>query len=345
MDVYLVADIGGTKLELALARVGGDGSGRGFGTGRGTSAGTTPKVVLEDLQRFPTEGVESFTSLVTQYLNGRKPLMAVIGLAGPVVGRQVGLTNLGFKVDADEIESALGISVILINDLEAHGWSIGVMGDDEFEVIQEGVVQAGNRAIIAAGTGLGEAILFWDGAEHRPSPSEGGHSSFAPSSLDEVEFLRFMLQRYDHVSWERVVSGIDGFRDIFSFLYQSQKIQISASEADEMLALGAAIGPALTQRAHQGVSYATQVVEWFVGLYGAEAGNLSLKAMALGGVYLGGSIVHHILPWIRRGDFAKRFVQKGRFRPLLETIPIKVIKDPYSALKGAGALAHRLANP
>lgn len=337
--MYLVADIGGTKLELALARM----------------VGATPEVEttalgryqvnLEDVQRFPTEGIESFSALLEQYLRGRKPQMAVIGVAGPVTGRQVHLTNVGLTLDADEIESRLGISAILINDLEAHGWGISAMGDDDFEIIQQGVIQAGNRAMVAAGTGLGEAILFWDGTQHRPSPSEGGHTSFAPGNLDELDLLRFMLQRYEHVSWERVVSGIDGFRDIFAFLYQTQRIKVTQADADELFSLGPAIGPALTQKAHQGVAYATKVVEWFVGLYGAEAGNLALKAMSLGGVYLGGSIVHHILPWIRRGDFVNRFVQKGRFRPLLEKMPIRVIKDPHSALKGAGVLAYQLANP
>jgi glucokinase len=340
--MYLVVDIGGTKIEMAWAIVREQVAVSEREIAQNLGAIPLATVELQDLQKFATEGIHTFAPFAGNYLRDRKPSMVVIGVAGPVFNRKVKLTNLPFEIDADQIEEELGCPTILVNDLEAHGWGVSFLGVNDVETIQEGQPRLGNRALIAAGTGLGEAILFWDGEEFRPSSSEGGHCTFAPSSLEDLEFMRFMLSRYDHVSWERVVSGIDGFRDIFSYLYHTSLIKIDSSTADEVLAAGPNMGPLLTKKAHEGLPWAIKTVEWFVRFYGAEAGNLALKSMAFGGIYIGGSIIHHIMPWVQKGLFVEAFLAKGRFRSLLEKIPIRVIKDPYSALKGAGLLGHRL---
>ena len=342
--MYLVMDIGGTKIDLAWAVVHDQAPFSSNHADIPLEDLPHHTIVLEDRQQLPTGSVGDFGSFAMKFLDNRRPGMVVIGIAGPVTSRKVSLTNLSFALDANLLEQQLECPVILVNDLEAFGWGVSLLNPEDLHVVQAGERKRGNRALIAAGTGLGESILFWDGEEHRPSPSEGGHCTFSPTSPSDLDFMRFMMKRYDHVSWERVVSGIDGFRDIFTYLHHEKLIDISAPVVEEVLAAGPQIGPLITQRAHEGIPWAVKTVEWFVRFYGAEAGNLALKSMALGGVYIGGSIVHHLMPWIDKGIFTEAFLAKGRFRSLMEKIPIRIIKDSQVALKGAAILGHRLVN-
>jgi glucokinase len=208
--------------------------------------------------------------------------------------------------------------------------------------LQKGRPRPGNRALIAAGTGLGEATLFWQGGAYVPSASEGGHTSFSPTSQDQVELLRHLLGRYEHVSWERVVSGIDGFRNLADFLHVSGRITLPPEIPLESLN-SRDVGPIVTEAASSGEKWAQVVMEWFVRLYGAEAGNVALKSMAVGGVYIAGGIAPKILPWLMQGEFVAAFAEKGRFTDFLREIPVHVVTDEHAALRGAAYVAHRVA--
>jgi glucokinase len=265
-----------------------------------------------------------------------------IGVAGPVLGRLVRLTNLPWSIDADQLESVLRCPVVLMNDLEAHGWAVALSSPRDLVTLQKGRPRAGNRALIAAGTGLGEATLFWQDGTHVPSASEGGHTSFSPTSPDEVELLSYLLGRYSHVSWERLVSGTFGFRNLVDFLRASGRISLPQHISAESLD-SRDVGPLVTDAATNGDEWAQVVMQWFVRLYGAEAGNLALKSMAVNGVYIAGGIAPKILSWLKDGEFVSAFANKGRFADFMRDIPIHVVTDEHAALRGAAHVAHRHA--
>jgi glucokinase len=228
--------------------------------------------------------------------------------------------------------------VWLLNDLEANAYGIATLAPEDFLTLNEGAPQAeGNAAVIAAGTGLGEAGLYWDGRRHRPFASEGGHASFAPSNTLQVELLRYLLTHFTHVSWERVLSG-PGLHTIYTFLRDTGR-GIEPAWLSEEIHTGdpaAAIsGAALEDRC----ALCMQALDLFVALYGAEAGNLALKVMATGGVFVGGGIAPKIIEKLKDATFMQAFTAKGRLQPLLETIPVHVILNDQTALYGAARYA------
>lgn len=321
--VLVALDIGGTKVTVATA-----------------TADLAGKVTLGEVTRHGSGDHPDLVQLLRARLDGVAPAAVAIGVAGPVLGRVVRLTNLPWSIDADQIETALGCPVVLINDLEAHGWAVAQASPDDLVTLQTGRPRPGNRALIAAGTGLGEATLFWAEGRHIPSASEGGHASFAPTSAEEVGLLAYLLRTYEHVSWERVVSGIDGFRHLTEFLSTSGRIVLPPTlEPGDIKRRD--MGPVVTLAAASGEDWAQTVMAWFVRLYGAEAGNLALKSMAVGGVYIAGGIAPKILPWLRGGGFVQGFVAKGRFGDFLREIPIHVVIDEHAALKGAAHVAYQ----
>jgi glucokinase len=258
---------------------------------------------------------------------------ACFGIAGPVEGRTVRATNLPWVVDADRLEQRYPFErVTLINDLEAMAWGVSGLAPEDLATLNVGSTPSGggNAALIAAGTGLGEAGLYWDGRDLRPFACEGGHASFSPSSDVEWELRVHLSREYGHVSWERVVSG-PGLVAIHDFLSRR------AGESSRALLRGPGDpAAAIVAAAADGESrIARDAVRLFVRLYGAEAGNLALKVMAVGGVYVAGGIAPKIIDWLGQDGFMDGFIDKGRMRPLLEEMPVHVILDDRIALKGA----------
>lgn len=323
--MLVAIDIGGTKVTVATAAV--------------TAAGT---LELGEVTRHSSADHPDLVELLRFRLGSISPVAIAIGVAGPVLGRVVRLTNLPWSIDADQLESVFRCTVVLMNDLEAHGWAVAHTRPQDLVTLQKGRPRSGNGALIAAGTGLGEATLFWQDRTYVPSASEGGHTSFSPTSRDEVELLSFLLGRYGHVSWERVVSGTFGFRNLLDFLRLSGRISLPHHISEESLD-ASDVGPLVTEAATNGAEWARVVMQWFVRLYGAEAGNLALKSMAVSGVYIAGGIAPKILTWLKDGEFVSAFANKGRFADFLRDIPIHVITDEHAALRGAAHVAHRHA--
>jgi glucokinase len=266
---------------------------------------------------------------------------AAFGIAGPVIENRVQTTNLPWLVDAARLARALDLPgashVILLNDLEATAWSLAALDPSQVCVLHAGAPRArGNRAIVAAGTGLGQAALYWDGKRHRPFATEGGHSAFAPRDELEDGLLRHLrLEHGTHVSWERVLSG-PGLVAIYAYL------RGLSGGAEEDLAQGNGEDPAaaISKAALEGRSpLAERALERFAALYGSQAGNLALTVLASGGVYLAGGIAPKVLPILERPGFLDAFLDKGRLRPFLEAVPVRVILDDRAPIYGAARRA------
>lgn len=320
--VILAGDIGGTKAQLALF-----------------ASGSHPRSpVLEE--RLPTNGSPSLEALVRQFLTraNARPTRCVFGIAGPVSDNTCITTNLPWHVDGHAMSTDLGAPVSLLNDLEATAWGLSTLTEADLLVLQPGVRTPGNRALIAAGTGLGEAILMQDGERWRPMPSEGGHTDFGPTDSLEDELLRWLRGKYGRVSYERILSG-PGLADLYRFFRETRRGQEPSEVAT---AFDAAEQPAaiVTQTALDGsCERARLTLDRFVKIYGAEAGNLALKSLALGGVFVGGGIAPRMIPALTRGGFMQSFFEKGRLSPVLTRIPVSVVLDPKTAVWGAAAHA------
>jgi glucokinase len=322
--VILVGDIGGTKATLALVDA-------------------ARPLAVEEKATLASRDHASAADLVRSYADQHRGRIhaASLGVPGPVIDDAAKTTNLPWTiVGADIARSLGGAPVMLLNDLEAFGWGIALLPADRFALLQEGASDArGNGALIAAGTGLGEAGLFWDGTRHIPFASEGGHTDFAPRTPREVRLLEFLARRHGHVSWERAVSG-PGLVNVFEFLRDAEGMAVP-KELAEALAREPEHDPALVSTAAlaERAPIAVEALDLFTRLYGAEAGNLALKLVATGGVYLTGGIAPKILPKLKDGTFIAAFLDKGRFRWLLEKIPVRVVLDEATALYGAAHYA------
>lgn len=326
MNRVLAGDIGGTKTRLAIVEVEG------------------MRLYVERETSYPSRDFSSFDDLLTEFLRNRQvPAHAALGIAGPIKGRTVSVTNLPWFIDADALQKRFGFSTCdLLNDLEAVACGLPALGGDDLLTLQAGAVDAsGNAAVIAAGTGLGEAGLYWDGRQHHPYATEGGHASFSPQDDLELELLRYLQQLYGHVSWERVVSGM-GLPDLHAFLRGYRRSALPQWLDEEMRADAAA---AISRAALAGSDdICIETLDCFVRLYGAEAGNLALKTMSRGGLYVGGGIAPKILPLLQHGGFMAAFLDKGRMRPLLEAMPVRVILNDRVALYGPALFAGKHSN-
>jgi glucokinase len=263
---------------------------------------------------------------------------ACFGVAGPVADGRIEMPNLGWRLDAQRLGETLGVArVVLLNDLEATAYGVDTLTADRFAVLNAGVPRSdANAALIAAGTGLGVAILFWDGARRRVSASEGGHADYAPRDAEQEGILGRLRARFGHVSWERLVSG-PGLRNIYDALDVEEDPGVARSIAAAADASAAIAEAALARTCARCV----RALDVFADCYGAAAGNLALHALAAGGVYIGGGIAPKILRKLEDGSLFRAFADKGRLSPLLRDIPVKVILDPTTALRGAAAhLAH-----
>jgi glucokinase len=317
--MILAGDIGGTNTRLALVEATGD----------------DLRLVAE--KTFPSRERTSLEATIAEFLSlhSCELTSASIGIAGPVRNGRCEATNLPWVVDSKTVAKRLRLKRVgLINDLEANAYGIAVLQSKDFVILNKGVRNArGNKAIISAGTGLGEAGMYWDGTIHRPFASEGGHADFAPRNHLEMELLNYSMKRYRRVSYERLVSG-PGLVNIFQFLRDTGKGE-EPSWLTEQMRHGEP-APIVSQCALEGKSpLCVQTLEMFVSLYGAEAGNLALKLLSTGGVYLGGGIAPKIISKLKEPEFMNAFTAKGRMRPLLQSIPVRVIMNPKTALLGA----------
>jgi glucokinase len=255
------------------------------------------------------------------------------------------LTNLPWTLDSRELSTGLGIQhVFLINDLEANGYGIAELSADQIYTLSEGDgSQVGNRALVAAGTGLGESILIWNGRAHVPYPSEGGHADYAPRNEDEIELLRFLQRKYNgRVSFERVVTGM-GMTSIYEFLREVKGVEEPVWLAEK---IAAAHDPnsVITEMGLAAKSeLCAKTLDMFASAYGAEAGNLALKVLSVGGLYVGGGIAPRILEKLKDGTFMKAFTDKGRLSQLLINMPVRIILESRAALMGAAAYAEARA--
>lgn len=320
----LAGDIGGTKTRMAL-----------FETRGG-------RLALIRENHYLSKQFDSLSAIIETFLATDSPAFehAGFGIAGPVRNGICETTNLPWKINARDLSVKLGgKTVSVLNDLEANAYGIAELEAEDFAVIQEGDPQAvGNAAVISAGTGLGEAGLYWDGTRHRPFASEGGHCDFSPSQEIDFVLLQHLFKRHGHVSWERVLSGM-GLLNIHEFLCEYRKLPSPAWLEEDMKRIGDR-GRAVTEAALSGkCPVCVEAMNLLVRFYGAKAGNLALTLMATGGVYLGGGIAPRIFQKLKSPLFLKAFLEKGRMQKNLERIPIKVILNDRTALLGAGHFA------
>lgn len=326
--MILAGDIGGTKTVLGLFE---------------ESGGT---LHMSHNGEYASAAHPSLEVIVADFL-GRvqtaPPRAACFGIAGPVVAGRAQLTNLSWVVDARHLAQALPATrVTLLNDLQATALGALRLEERELHVLNRGTPPAepSTIAVIAAGTGLGEAYLFWDGTAWRPGASEGGHVDFAPRNADESALLDFLRERFHgHVSYERILSG-PGLANLYAFERQRRGVaepgRLSARTAG-----GDAAAAIAAEALTGGDAACVAALGRFVEIYGSEAGNLALKLFALGGVYVAGGIAPKILEVLEDGRFMRAFAAKGRFAPMLAAIPVTVVLNPRAALIGAAHFAAR----
>ncbi len=325
--MIIAGDIGGTKTNVALF----DGEGGGIG-----------RIFVQ--QSFPSGKFGSLEAILAEFLSTHKPEVithACFGVAGPVVGGRVEATNLVWTVSDRKLAETLGVpSVLLINDLEATAYGIDTLPPEKLFTLNEGdASRQGHRALIAAGTGLGMAALFWDGARHRPMPSEGGHADFAPRDETQIALLQHLRKKIGgRVSCERVLSGL-GLVNVYEFLREEGRGEEPAWLAREIE--GAEdVGAAISNAALAGKSdLAAHALSIFIDVYGATAGNLALLVKPEGGLYVGGGIAPKILSRLGDGDFLRAYGDKGRMSALAMSFPVRVILDDKTALYGAARRA------
>lgn len=332
--VILGGDIGGTKTWLGIFRA----------SARDAAAPLT----LRRAAKYSSKSATGLDQLIAGFLEdeGDEVDFACFGLPGPVRGRRARLVNLPWEVDADALAARFGFkAAFLVNDLEANAHGIGELGPRDFAVLHEGgPAAAGNMAVISPGTGLGEAGIFWDGRKHTPFACEGGHCDFAPRTDIEVDLLEHLSVSHGHVSFERVLSGSMGIPNIYRFLRDTGRGAETPAMA-EALETGDA-GSVISQAAlENSCPLCAQTMEIFASILGAEAGNLALKVMATGGVFIGGGIAAKILPLLQRPPLLEAFFAKGRFGDFMKTIPVRVILNDRAALLGAARHALRGAEP
>lgn len=324
MATFVVGgDIGGTKTNLGLYEVVGP---------------RQVDLVLE--RRFNSREHDGVEGILDAFLkeSGKHADAVAFGVAGPVFDQVVQVTNLPWRVERDSLARiAGGAQVLLLNDLAATGYGALFLPDEQLCVLNEGEPRPATCAVIAAGTGLGEGYLFWTGERFLPAGSEGGHADFAPRDAMQMRLFEFLQRSYEHVSIERALSG-PGLENVFRFVDEELKVEVAAETRARLRD-----GDAAAVIGEAGLAgkcpASSQALEIFLDVYGAEAGNLALKTMAVGGVYVGGGPAVKLLPLIRQGGFMRGFVSKGRFEEMMRKIPVRVILNPRASQLGAAHAA------
>ena len=321
--MILAGDIGGTNARLAY-----------FQPQNGHFRLVSERV-------FPSREHSELGEIVTKFLDdsGTRPEVACFGIAGPVRNGRVETSNLPWVIEQSRLAKQIHLpATLLINDLEASAWGIGALEDADLVALNQVSGPAvGNQAVIAPGTGLGEAGLFWDGTHHHVFACEGGHADFAPTDDQQIELLRYLKARFGHVSYERALSG-PGLVNVYEFLRDtgSDKEQPELAAAVKTDEAAAAISHAALNNT---CPLAVKALDIWITVYGAEASNLALKTMATGGLFLSGGISPKILPKLTGPLFMKSFLDKGRLRHLVEAIPVQVVTNEKSGLLGAARCA------
>ena len=324
--MLLAGDVGATKTLLALFEARGG------------------EIVPVREAALPSRDCPRFEDAIARFLSAgpRESIEAAcFGVAGPVVDGRCVTTNLPWQIDERELAARIPAGrVRLLNDLEAMGWGVLALPPSALATLQAGTPRAGHKVLLAAGTGLGEALLIWDGTRHAVVACEGGHTDFAPRTDLEMELLRFLRKESGHVSYERVLSG-PGLVNIYRFLREQGGVSEpqwlrDRIEYQDPSAVVSEVGLA------GGHPLCVQALDLFVSIYGAEAGNQALKALAVGGVFMGGGIAPKIRRKLEDGTFTTAFCDKGRFAGLLASIPVRLVLEPRAALLGAAQVARGL---
>ncbi len=321
--MILAGDVGGTNVRLALFEPSGD------------------DLLMQSQQDYRTRDYASLEDVIAGFLT-KNPVTveaACFGVAGPVLKNRVTATNLAWIIDGAIVAKSLKLQeTLLVNDLVAYGYGALAMKPEELIVLHGGKTAEGNRALIAAGTGLGEGGLLWHQGQFFPVPNEGGHTDFAPIDDLGVDLYRYLRSKFGRVSYERVISGM-GLRNVYEFLRDSKRAPEPPALADELK--NAKDVPAAISALGMKAAYpiCEQALDIFCTYYGAEAGNIALKFVAIGGVYVGGGIAIKILPKLRTSGFNKAFTDKGRMSPLVEDITVSLINNEYAGLIGAARAA------
>lgn len=326
-QMYLAGDIGGTKTRLAL-----------FSHQVGACEAF-------ERESFLSQDYESLEAIIQVYLQ-EKPYQvtgASFGIAGPIIGHKARVTNLQWVVDRDSLQQHLaGVEVHLLNDLQAISSAVPNLKPGEFEELIPGTpTQQGAIGVIAPGTGLGEGFLIWNGQRYQPHPSEGGHTSFGPETSLQLELLNYMDGFYNHVSYERVCSGM-GIANLYSFLRNVKALDEPGWLREQLDAVDDPAPVIAAAALEEKAEICVQTMDLFVSILGSEAGNLALKILATGGIYLGGGIPRRIMPLLRKDAFRQGFLDKGRFAEMLTDVPVYVITHPHAGVFGAAC--HGLQN-
>jgi len=321
--IVLAGDVGGTKTNLALYEK------------RGSGLIPVRETSLQSRQ------FDSLEAAIARFLeSGPRQAIdaACLGVAGPVVEGRCVATNLPWIIDEQVLARAIPTAKVrLLNDLEAAGYGVMVLPDNEMRLLQAGTARRGNIAVIAAGTGLGEAMIVNDGDRRVVIATEGGHTDFAPRGDLEEELLRYLRKEFGRVSVERILAG-PGFFNLYRFLRDTGWAKESPEVADKVRSSDPA-AVITTRASNEGDPLCVKTVEMFVSIYGAEAGNLALKTLAVGGVIVGGGIAPRIIDWISAGGFITAFKDKGRLSPLMDAIPVRIAINPKAPVIGAAEMA------
>lgn len=325
MKRILAGDIGGTKTQLGLFE---------YFEGRLHS-------IFE--KTYSSRDFQGLEGVLIDFMKGMTGIdSACFGVAAPVIGKRIKLTNLPWIIDVQKLKKEFSLPKLeIINDLVANAYGTIHLKKKDLRTLNPGKRMVGNAALLSAGTGLGEAILFWNGKSYVPSPSEGGHVDFGPRNELEIGLHLYLIEQFGHVSYERILSG-SGLFHIYQFLRDEKKVSPEPSWLSERLREK---DPAvvITEEARIKRNKLCQLaLEIFVSIYGAAAGNLALHSMAVGGVYLGGGIAPKILWKLKEGAFMKAFKDKGRYSDFVSKIPVKVIMNERTALLGAAWWARNI---
>lgn len=317
--MYLAADIGGTKTHLAIYNEGDD------------------EYVPIREKKFASKDYDSLEKIVIEFMKGSKERFskACFGIAGPIKEGKSETPNLPWVVDVKKLQDILKtLHIELINDLVANGYGLNTLSEKDFYVLNKGQPHLrGNRALISAGTGLGEAGLLHDKHEYKPFASEGGHCDFIARNEEEMELFFYLKKIFQgHVSVERALSG-PGIKNIYNYLVDTKKATTTLSEQP--------LAKVISEKALKKECPACEkAIDMFISLYGAEAGNIALRFYALGGVFIGGGIAPKILEKFKNPSFMTAFMSKGRMETLLSTIPVKIILKEETALLGSAYYAN-----
>jgi glucokinase len=326
--MLLAGDVGGTKTLLGLFRAASDDDAR------------PAQVLIREYATLDFDSLDDVVRTFAEATNATAIDAVAIGVAGPVTGQTARLTNVPWLADVSAVSERFnGCPALLLNDLEAMGSAVPVLEPDELATLQEGVAMpTGNGALIAAGTGLGEALLHNLNGQFQPAASEGGHADFAARTAREMALADELTRIYGRVSNERVISG-HGLINLFRFTHGTQDLAqacpVVRGQIDQAELPAHITASALSRRCEKCV----EALDMFVDAYGAEAGNLALRTVALAGVYIGGGIAPRILPALERGTFMDAFRSKEPMVDLLRTLPVHVILNPAAGLLGAAVRA------